>query len=486
MEILNLGTKRETFWDSYLVDSSMTTAFPRLLHPQKKETVYWLDQDVDGMSISYPCIVRDSDGYRMYYIAWGHNEIRLCVLLSRDGIHWTRPSLGIYEYQGSTDNNIVMNEDMLTDNMFVFYDTNPACPPDARYKAIGQGKNACPDGIIRRGLWCYYSEDGFRFRKSHLMTVQGAFDSLNTVHWNGTQYVAYIRNFHNIPDGLYPDGIHDINNLIETEKELNKAIRDVRRMVSDDFIHWSEPEILHFADELDYSLYTNVVSMYPGAPQLLIGLPTRYCERQEWTPNFEQLAGAENRIRVMNTDERRSGLAVTDCIFMCSHDGIHWSRYNEAFLTPGYEEIHNWVYGDCYPSYGFTETSESAYSFYTIDYHRSYDVPKPLNRYEIRKDGFACYMSGEKEEVLVTKPLIYAGNRLHLNFETSAYGHIYVDILDIEGQPLSPVSFEVFGNTIDRTVLPADGSDYSLYAGKPVRLRFRMLDAKLYALWFTN
>jgi len=169
---------------------------------------------------------------------------------------------------------------------------------------------------------------------------------------------------------------------------------------------------------------------------------------------------------------------------MWSRDGENWDRSLEAFMTPGYEHEHNWVYGDCYPSYGFLDTGDETLSMYTIDYHRSYDAISPMNRYEIRKDGFACYMAGGKEAVLVTKPLTFTGSCLHLNFASSAFGYIYVEVLDTDGNPISGKSFEIFGDTIDRQITFDDGTDFSRFAGKPVRLRFTMRDAKLFSLWF--
>ena len=60
-----------------------------------------------------------------------------------------------------------------------------------------------------------------------------------------------------------------------------------------------------------------------------------------------------------------------------------------------------------------------------------------------------------------------------------------MDVLDAGGDPLSDgESFEVFGDTTDREIRFADGSDFSAYAGKAIRLRFRMFDAKLYSLYF--
>jgi hypothetical protein len=100
----------------------------------------------------------------------------------------------------------------------------------------------------------------------------------------------------------------------------------------------------------------------------------------------------------------------------------------------------------------------------------------------IRKDGFACYRAGKEECRLVTKPLLYEGDGLHLNFETAVPGYIYVSVLDEEGNALSEESFEVFGNTVDRRVTVKGG--FAATAGRPVRLCFRMREAKLYSFQF--
>lgn len=120
---------------------------------------------------------------------------------------------------------------------------------------------------------------------------------------------------------------------------------------------------------------------------------------------------------------------------------------------------------------------------YCIEKDRT-DTGKPVYRYEIRKDGFACIMAGGEEKTVVTKPLIFEGSELHINFSGSAYGYLYVDVLDKEGNPISPESYEIYGDTIDRIVLFPNGSDFSPYSGKPVRLRFRMLDTRLFSIKF--
>ena len=67
-----------------------------------------------------------------------HREVT-CYAESRDGIHWTKPELGLFEFNGSKQNNIVWDGPG-THNFTPFLDTNPACPPDAKYKALAGGR----------------------------------------------------------------------------------------------------------------------------------------------------------------------------------------------------------------------------------------------------------------------------------------------------------------------------------------------------------
>ena len=261
----------------------------------------------------------------------------------------------------------------------------------------------------------------------------------------------------------------------------NNLIRSVTVMESEDFRHWSDPVELEYEDEDDYPLYTNQVLPYYRAPHMRIGFPTRYVERPAWTENFDQLCDPAFRRRLMDATEVRSGLAITDCIFMSSRDGRRFHRFGEAFITPGYENPDNWVYGDCYLAYGLVEGEGGFDYMYQCLRYRSAG-PRPLVARPIRKDGFACYRAGKEEARVVTKSLVYEGDVLHLNFETAVPGYIYVSVLDEAGHPLSEESFEVFGNTVDRRVTVKGGC--APYQGRPVRLSFRMREARLYSFQF--
>lgn len=506
---INIKNRREVLWDNYLIDEESTTARLISHKPQKKELVFDFDKPWEKGHLSYPHFIELDGTYYMYYITSlpvtgkeleeinsngskgsfdSVHRLVACVITSKDFKNWERPSLGLYEINRSRDNNAIFKEtingtfDESCDNFFVFVDENPDCPPDEKIKALSMCYEYSKPFPDQRELWCYTSPDGIHFKRGWKMTDGsvpngGIFDSLNVAWYDKDEkiYKCYMRGIHNRFEG-------------------DDDIRDVRFSESKDFKHWSNPTPLKFGDGIDYPLYTNQVQKYYRAPHIYIGFPTRYVERKAWNMNFEQLGGAENARRRKERIERyepRLGLAVTDSVFMCSRDGENWKRFDEMFMGPSLENEFNWVYGDSsYPMYNIRETpleypsKDNEISLYMHEGSHSGKYMR-LYRYSLRLDGFASYHSDFKTSVLTTKSFIFEGNELSLNFETSAIGSIFVDILDMDGKPMESYrSCELFGNTYDRTVWFSNKTDVSRLAGKPIKLRFTMCDADIYSFVF--
>ena len=483
--MMDIGSRREVFWDDCLIDREKTTAKLMMHRPVKKELVLTLDKFREPIGVSYPHCIFLNGMYYMYYITSvdmpdGSVKRTVSLLKSADFKNWERPEVGIVEYNGNCNNNFLVAEHQVgdlkveCDNFFAFVDENPDCPENEKIKATFMCSDASKTFPDDRELWCFTSADGVRFKRSFCMMSGrdengGIFDSLNILWYDKTDgvYKAFVR------------GLHD-------------GIRDVRYAESKDLKNWSRPELISFGNGADIPLYTNQVQRYYRAPHMYIGMPTRYVERKAWTPNFDQLGGTENarkRKQIMAETEPRSGLAVTDCVFMSSRDGLVWNRFDEMFMGPGMEHRRNWYYGDSsYPMYNILETpceppSEcTELSLFMHEGHRTGEGAF-LYRYALRLDGFASYHSDFHESIVVTKPFTFSGKTLHLNFETSAIGYVFVDILDKDGNTLSESS-ELFGNTTDRTVYFGDSPDVSAFAGTEIRLRFRMSDADIYSFIF--
>jgi hypothetical protein len=91
---------------------------------------------------------------------------------------------------------------------------------------------------------------------------------------------------------------------------------------------------------------------------------------------------------------------------------------------------------------------------------------------------------------LRTKPLIFAGDALSINFSTGAAGALRVEIQDASGQALPGFGLDdcqaVIGDVIEQRVRWKNTSDLAAIAGKPVRLRFAMRECDLYSFRFRS
>jgi hypothetical protein len=110
------------------------------------------------------------------------------------------------------------------------------------------------------------------------------------------------------------------------------------------------------------------------------------------------------------------------------------------------------------------------------------------DRFVLRTDGFASVHAGADVGELVTQPLRFAGRELVINYSTSASGSVRVEILDGSGQPIPDFTLadsrNLVGDAIEQPVSWKNGSDVSSLAGQPIRLRFVMQEADLFAMQF--
>ena len=479
---------REFFWDDSLLDWEYTTAERRLHEPTRREDALTLDKPWEGNGCGYFHIVYDDvqKKYRMYYNGlsmyrpdgslYRLEDVRVCCVESGDGVHWERPNLGLCEFDGNRDNNIVITCGeyglLGIDNFYVNADRNPSPAVPGRFKAVMQYRRKNADGSTALSLASFTSDDGYRFTYFGTVTEKGYFDTLNTFLWHEAsgKYLCFIRSFHEKGTGKE----YDRNSGIP----LNSYVRDIRVLESADFIHWSEPEHIRFDSENEFALYTNCVCAYPGS-SMLVGFPTRYVERPEWTPAFDELCGKDQRLSRMKLD-KRFGLAITDGLFMCSRDGKNWKRYDEAFLRPGREHPGSWVYGSCYPAVGFT--GEDELNLYAYDNHWIADAPTVLYRMTLRRDGFASMRAGVCPKTVCTRPFVFEGNELEMNLRTSAYGSVRVALRAEDGA--SAVSAEMFGDSVRKRVVFEGGIGH--LAGKAVRMEITLCDADVYAFEFRN
>ncbi len=489
----DIGSRRELFVETSLVESVTGEAELRLHQPQPQELAIVHDEPWEGAGSGYHSVFQDGDLYRMYYKAWQRwigpdepntdsNPLLTAYAESDDGIHWRKPALGLHEIAGTTANNIVLVSGMVgavdadAGHPAFFKDDNPDAAPDARYKAILRSRG--PTGLL-----AFKSADAIHWEPmaDEPVITDGAFDSQNLAFWDAEQqqYRAYWRFFDK--GGPY---VH---------RDLDPhGTRAIRTAVSKDFIHWEQQADLVYVDSPEEALYTNAIKPYPRAPHILMGFPMRYVDRG-WSDNMRELPNPEHR-EWRASRSTRLGTALTDGLFMASRDGVTFKRWNEAFLRPGIERDGTWSYGQQEVAWHFVETKSTVpdapneLSFYVTEFYWTGAKGSALRRYTLRLDGFVSLHAPAAGGELVTTPITFTGSELALNYSTSAAGTVWVEIQDADGTPIPGFTLEdcepLFGDTIERSVTWGAGTDVSALAGQTVRLRFVVQDADLYAYQF--
>jgi hypothetical protein len=380
-EPANTGARRELFVDDALVETMTGGVRLALHHPVRREIVFRTDAPWEGNAAAYQSVFRDGDVYRMYYhgLHYRHSgpaaQAReehppmYCYAESPDGLHWTRPELGLFEFDGSKANNIILTPDYLAEfggdpaHTATFLDANPNCPPEERYKTLVVGSKP-------KGLYVLTSGDGVHFSllSREPSVTEGAFDSQNLIFWDPVR--EEYREYHR---GLR-DGVRDI---------LTAASKDIR--------HFPKPEWLSYPGTPREQLYMNAVQPYYRAPHVFVGFPVRYTERT-WAGPLLDLPGLEERVERAKSHPRY-GTAITDTLFMSSRDGLTFHRWPEAFIRPGPRQRESWVYGDNYPFWGMIETPSATedappeLSLYATEGYWE-GISTEIRRYTLRIDGF--------------------------------------------------------------------------------------------------
>jgi hypothetical protein len=457
--IIQLDSQRELFVDHYLIET-LNGARLFLQKPYDEGSIIKFDKPWEGAFCGYFTIIKDGETYRAYYRGMaetgkedGSSFEKTCYAESKDGIHWEKPNLGLFEVNGTLENNVILaNAAPVTHNFSPFIDTKAGVDQSRRFKALG--------GTVKSGLIAYVSADGIRWKKLQEKPVitKGMFDSQNVSFWSESEkcYLCYFR--------VWTEGGY-------------KGFRTVSRTTSKDFIHWTDPVEMNFGDTPHEHIYTTQTHPYFRAPHIYVAIAARFM------PGRQVL-----------TDEQAEKLNVnpkyfkdcSDAIFMTSRGGNVYDRtFMESFIRAGIG-FQNWVSRSNYPALNVVQTSATEMSIYV---KQDYAQPTAhLRRYSMRLDGFVSINAPYKGGEMITKPFTFSGKNLSLNFATSAAGEIQVEIQDENGKAFANYSLAdsqpMIGNEIERVVVWKNGTDVSHLAGKPIRLRFVMKDADLYSMMF--
>jgi len=500
---IRIGSGRQVFIDKTFLSEAKNVDL--CVHPPRKTGEMNIKPEHEwekGGIGPYSSFLHDGETYHAWYhamdtIQWdsGHGRGSVCYARSKDGVHWHKPMVGLIEYNGNRQNNIVMGHGATgvtlgQDGGMVFLDPN--APPDQRFRmAVRFGVKS-----ERGGMHLFSSGDGVHWKPTHSSVVYALpdeksshLDSQNVIFWDDRihKYVAYVR--YNRP------------------KERGRA-RTIARGESDhlgDFPPVQDMQVVLQPDENDLmengtpmvDFYMSAAVKYPWANHAYYMFPTAYYHYTGMLPEF--------------TRECPANAGPLDSQFAASRDGIKWERYDRRPFVPlGMKGEFDWgcarvvwgllpdttgremfIYyrgGDWLHGWDRDERNKRILTEKGLGASQNIAV---LSRAVSRRDGFisvrAAYTGGE----FTTPPLVFEGNRLMINIDTSATGLARVGILDPAGKPVEGHSVADCDlihtcNEINRTVSWRGTSDVHTLAGKPVRLKFELRNCDLYAFQFQN
>lgn len=512
VEAYEVGQRKQLFIDEKFVAENDGVVFE--VHPPADQgPVLTAEEGWESHRLgAYGTIVKHGDVYRMYYHALppiedvDHCNCMICLAESDDGVHWHRRNVNLYEVMGTKENNVVMPGCVGT----VFVD--PKETDGCRYWWVGTMGQTCIDYwtqnsdtvheeytndagqfVRRSGLYLMKSADGIHWKRDDRIFLPFWCDSQNQCLYDERlgRYVAYVRgrrpaeNPHPLKDRTVCRIEGD--SLVETPWPFNQ---DKERPLDNDGLYapWGgvldELPIVMDSDEQDppqTDIYNPCVNAYPYAEDVYVAFPTVY----RHFDGFDA-CGRDPRGKRPNDGRAEVQLAV-------SRDGINFKRYRTAYVPPrlgtqyagqSYMMVSMIRQGDQLYQYGGgTACTHGGVSALTDRlYHGA------ITRFTQRLDGFVSLSADSSMGSFTTPPVIFEGNRLEVNVDCGAMGEIWIEVLTPEGKPYEGFaksdSVSIDGNDVAAEVWWRNGPDLSRLSGSPVRLRFHMRSARIYAFQF--
>ncbi len=486
----DIGDRRQLFVDRLLVER-MEGVTLRLHEPISGGVVLRIDKPWEGPANSGLSVIEVDSRFLMYYRAMTLDPADLngvaCVAESRDGgATWKKPALNVVCRPEWPENNIIAADDGKTTFSFPstpWVDTRPGVPYHERIKLVqsvplsGVPHTAYNDPVGPKRLVFWASAEGFIFRKldpqpEMISDLPNCFDGGVTMFWSEAeeQYVLYYRFWENAKDAPSAD----------VERLGGRGYRSMARATSKDLMTWTPSIPMSYGNTPREQFYTNNTQPYFRAPHIYLAPAARFMEgRQVLTADQAAAVGVKGAYykdcsdAVMLTS--RAGTTVYDRTFM------------ETFIRPGLGYA-NWVSRTNFPLTGILPAGKERLQMF-VSRHYMQDSCH-IERLLLRTDGFASVNAPWVGGEMITKPFVFKGEKLEINYRTSAPGFVRIEIQDADGVPIPGFTLgecpEIIGDEIEHIVAWHQGPDVSRLGGEPVRLRFVMKDADLFSFRFQD
>ena len=443
----------QLFVDDYLVEEKVQVK--RTYHPLQKDPRNpllvsegsWKEE----RTIPYGTVLPGTDGkgYRMWYDVWD-GDCHNLYATSRDGISWTKPSLGLTEREGSKDNNILFRRTRL-DHMPQVIHTPWDQNPQRHYKLINYDFGRSPPDHSVTGFWAAFSADGIHWKEADENPVLPDSGDVGHFLWDP-----------------HTEGYLGYPKVFSAVRGFNR--RSVGVTSSTDFEHWTPAELVLVPDEWDdrwvteYKQHTDFygLTVFPYESMYLGFL---------WV---FRITNGENDGPIF-------------CELVSSRDGINWKR-SEGDRVPilSLGEAGSWDGGMVQTlNYPLLEQDTIKVFYGGFDQTHGFRTGRSgVGLATLRKDGFVSLEAGSPRGTVTTRPLKDLEGELRLNANAQG-GEIRVELLDEEGAVLSGFAAgecrPLERDGVNQRVSWGPGRDLIPASEKPRRLRFLMRSASLFA-----
>lgn len=338
--------------------------------------------------------------FKFWYQSYNFNESvaqRTPILYSTssDGIHWFRPNLGLFEFNGSTNNNIVLQN-------YGYHDLYSPCVvrdhqetnPNKKYKMVWWDYPLGSESYQDDGMCVAFSHDGIHWTK---------YENNPVLHANKS-----VHSISDVMSVMYDTNIKKYVTYAKGWADPWPSFRQIVRTESEDFIHWTTPEVVitHRNTLEDPQSYGMTVTQFGN---YYLGLLHSY---------------------------KNPGNETIDLKLMVSHDNKKWNPVgnNHTFLPLG--PLGSWDDGMIFSTPLFHHGNK------TMLYYGGWDAPHDgkdnhsgIGLAFLRKNGFVSLKADYSPAVLLTKPM------------SGVEGHLFINV-NAKGGSLRAAITDTAGNTV--------------------------------------
>ncbi len=177
-------------------------------------------------------------------------------------------------------------------------------------------------------------------------------------------------------------------------------------------------------------------------------------------------------------------------ILMSSRDGVTFNRWDEAIIPITAPEDRDGIRSN-YMAWGLVQLPHSDRELSVYATEAYWEGPDSrIRRFTYRVDGFVSVNSTGGAGQLLTKPLIFEGDTMHVNFATFDQGTLRAELQDMGGNPIPGYTLNDFqplsGDEIDQVMTWNGSADVGQFARTPVRILYELENADLYSFQFTG